>query len=74
MEVTDSSREPLDLVPIGVRYPLLLTWVQAKQMLQSQISKGFTSDKEVGFQLLLCELKPSVKLNDKVENEISFIL
>lgn len=49
MEVTGSQKDPQDLVPIGVRYAVLRTWVQAKQMLQSQINKGLGTDKEVKF-------------------------
>ena len=38
-----------DVIPISVRYPLLQTWVRAKQMLQSNINKGYGTDDEVGF-------------------------
>ncbi len=45
MEVTNGSK-PLDIVPIAVRHPLIITWVQVKQMLNQQINKnlGSTSD------------------------------
>ena len=46
MHVTNGDKLS-DVVPIGVRQPLLQTWVQAKQMLQSQINKGLGTDDEV---------------------------
>ena len=46
MQVTNGN-QPLDVVPIAVRHPLLQTWVKAKQMMQSQISKTCGTDDEV---------------------------
>ena len=43
LEVTNGSK-PLDVVPIAVRHPLIITWVQIKQMLGQQINKNLGSD------------------------------
>jgi len=39
MKVTNGSN-PVDLVPVGVRYPMLQMWVLIKQLLQQQIGKS----------------------------------
>lgn len=46
IEVTNGSKEA-NVVPIGVRQPLLQTWVLAKQMAQQQIPKTLGADDEV---------------------------
>lgn len=58
MKITNGD-QVLDVVPLSVRHPLLQTWVQAKQMLQSQISKGFGTDDEV--KLLFVIIKISTR-------------
>ncbi|XP_062591392.1 cilia- and flagella-associated protein 46-like [Saccostrea cucullata] len=45
IEVTNGSKEA-NVVPIGVRQPLLQTWVLAKQMAQQQIPKTLGADDE----------------------------
>nr|XP_022339451.1 cilia- and flagella-associated protein 46-like isoform X3 [Crassostrea virginica] len=45
IEVTNGSKEA-NVVPIGVRQPLLQTWVLAKQMAQQQIPKTLGADEE----------------------------
>ncbi|KAH9492442.1 Cilia- and flagella-associated protein 46 [Bulinus truncatus] len=45
MKVTNGS-EPENTVPISVRFPVLQTWVKAKQLAQQQISKNFGTDDE----------------------------
>ena len=50
MKVTNGDN-PLDVIPIASRHPLLQTWVLAKQMLQSQISRSYgTSDQDVSIE------------------------
>ena len=38
-----------DVVPIATRQPLLETWVAAKQLQQTQITRSFGTDDEVWF-------------------------
>ncbi|XP_072177207.1 cilia- and flagella-associated protein 46-like [Diadema setosum] len=45
LEVTNGSR-PLDLVPIAIRHPLLITWVRVKQLSSSQIHKSLGCEDE----------------------------
>jgi hypothetical protein len=51
MKVTNGE-VPSDVIPIGNRYPLLQTWVKAKQMLQSNIPKSFGTDDEACIYLI----------------------
>lgn len=60
IEVTNGSKEA-NVVPIGVRQPLLQTWVLAKQMAQQQIPKTLGADEEVRGQM-------SQKLKNKDQN------
>ena len=46
MKVTNGD-QPMDVIPIAVRYPLLQTWVCSRQMMQQQISKTYGTDDEV---------------------------
>ena len=48
MAVTNGDT-PRDIVPIATRQPLLETWVAAKQLQQTQISRSFGTDDEVRF-------------------------
>eukprot|EP00057_Strongylocentrotus_purpuratus_P019582 XP_011674056.1 PREDICTED: cilia- and flagella-associated protein 46-like [Strongylocentrotus purpuratus] len=43
--VTNGTR-PLDLVPIAIRHPLLITWVRVKQLLNQQIQKSLGTEDE----------------------------
>ena len=66
IEVTNGSKET-NVVPIGVRQPLLQTWVLAKQMAQQQIPKTLGADEEVRGQM-------SQKLKNKDQNFSSTFL
>ena len=48
MTITNGDT-PSDVVPMATRQPLLETWVAAKQLLQSQITRTFGSEDEVCF-------------------------
>ena len=51
IEVTNGTR-PLDLVPVAVRHPLLITWTRVKQLLSQQIHKNLGAEDEVNlFQI-----------------------
>ncbi|XP_041476710.1 cilia- and flagella-associated protein 46-like isoform X5 [Lytechinus variegatus] len=43
--VTNGTR-PLDLVPIAIRHPLLITWVRVKQLISQQIQKSLGTEDE----------------------------
>ncbi|GFO25849.1 cilia- and flagella-associated protein 46-like [Plakobranchus ocellatus] len=45
MQVTNGDN-PLDVIPVFMRLPILQTWVRAKQMAQQQISKHLGTDDE----------------------------
>ncbi|GFS07539.1 cilia- and flagella-associated protein 46 [Elysia marginata] len=45
MQITNGEN-PLDVIPIFMRLPVLQTWVKAKQMAQQQISKHLGTDDE----------------------------
>lgn len=56
IEVTNGSKEA-NVVPIGVRQPLLQTWVLAKQMAQQQIPKTLGADDEASQQIEVTTVK-----------------
>ena len=64
MKVTNGDKAG-DVVPIGVRQPLLQTWVLAKQMLQAQVTKGLGTDDEVGNLCLFIRKIPIMRVSCK---------
>jgi hypothetical protein len=62
MTITNGN-EPKNLVPIGVRHPLIKSWVFCKQLLNQPIPRNLGHDDEVGYLVYVVQTLVSIYIS-----------
>ncbi|XP_051883705.1 cilia- and flagella-associated protein 46 [Pristis pectinata] len=69
-----NGRVPSDVVPIAVRYQIIITWVKIKQLLQQQIGLNLGSDNEMTWSEKRPDVEEAQQSNDSQSSMVQVLI